>query len=178
MMIMMLAVVSCSSPKYTEFDLYGVSFTHPDSWQVTEAVDMGMAVYVSVEDVNAKTGGVVTFTIINELMDLDECIAYMGGYFAEIALEEGVEIGDVRDDSYNRYPAKTQTYSLEIEDVKIKGRLIAFNADGCSVCVLEQSFLDGAGKATDVFWKIEDTFDYENSFGNLFDEDIEEFFIE
>lgn len=159
--VILLLSASCTGEKKkdTPFEKYGISFVCPAGWSVTDAMDAQEAVYVAVEDDGEITGGVVTFTLFFERLDLGECLEFMNGYFDDAQEEFTMfEIGDVEDGVYNRFPAKVQEYMFGFDGMNAKGRFVAFNAGEYTVCILEQNYMDNYEGGRHAFEKLENTF--------------------
>lgn len=157
-----VVLISCGQPSpETNFDKFGVSFTCPKGWSITEEEDFdGEGYYLSIEKDGFTSSGIVTVTWVNGILDLSDWldvfkeelknnIVYKN---SDLAFEAAVN------NDYNSINSLASKFTATILGVKHQGIIHLFNYGDRTVAVLKQEALEDKAKNKLGFGIIEHSF--------------------
>ncbi len=140
------------------FNQYGISFSFPADWEVTEAEDMPGGYYISCEKQGLDESGMVIVLAYKEIISQEEAI---NGYLESVA-EEGTWLGlkfqPITASSYGDKPSKASTYTTAVMGVPHNGTVLALDYCGKTILIIEHVADEDAQKSASGFEAIKNTF--------------------
>ena len=150
---------ACSTSPETPFSQFGLSFTCPAGWRVSETEDYGNGWYLSVEKSGFNSSGVLTVGKVDE--EYEELTEFLSVY--KEGLEESPVFSQLKFEKvtkvrYGNYQGIATCYTAKVLTIAHEGRIVAFSANGKTVCIIEQEATEDKNKNKAGFKTIEDSF--------------------
>jgi len=156
--IVFIAGCMPSKPAKSSFDKFGVSFTCPAGWSITDEDNFDNAgYYLSCEKSGLNASGLLTISWTNDTIDLDEQIEIYKESF-KIYKNANLEFMDITDEEFNGYSSRALKYKLIVLTVKQEGIIHSFYAGGKTFCILKQGALEDSEANKEGFKIIESGF--------------------
>jgi len=154
--------LSCSpSPEYS-FQCDGVQLTCPLGWAVTDNEDNGFGYYLSVEKNGWDSSGIMSFSWVNESVDLRTWFALCcEGFVSEyqvLGMDGGFSMGPTYSSQFGRYSAIASDFTSSFLGVDHEGTLFALQARGKAFFILRQEAIEDHFENMNGFRVIEDSF--------------------
>ncbi|MDR0844319.1 MAG: nitroreductase family protein [Tannerella sp.] len=172
-------LTTCSRPQETPFNQFGLSFTCPAGWKVSDTEDYGNGCYLFVEKTGINTSGVLTVGMVE--VEYDELTEYLSVYrellesqpmFSQLKFEK------VTEGSYGNYQGIVTRYTANVLTLAHEGRIAVFSANGKTICIIEQEATEDKNKNKTEFKTIEDSFSVGKQLDSDEEEELEEWFEE
>ena len=151
---------ACSSDKPVSiFEKYGVSFTCPSGWEVTETDDYGAMQTICVEKKGNNSSGIVTIAIgSSEDFEID----YFVEIFQETLKEQpqfvNLKFSELSEATYGKYDGFLYTYTTSVIGLPHEGRAFVFTSGGKIISLTEQEALEDSKKNAKGFEVIKESF--------------------
>lgn len=142
------------------FDEYGISFSYPSDWEITDTEDDDLSTYVCVEKKGFDPSGIVIISVIKEEMEQDEFIDFYSSSFIEEDFFDDLNVTPVSSGNYGKYPVNMIEYTGSVEKYPHRGRISMFVLDGRSVSVMEQEATEDTKANKEGFETIESTLEF------------------
>lgn len=132
----------CSESKETSYSQYGISFTSPAGWIVSDSQedeDEG-GCYIVVEKEGINSSGILTIAM-KGVDDSDNLASYMSSYQDFIkgqSLYSALKFENVKEDDYGKYKGIVSKYTANIMGLPHEGRMFVFAVGDNVYCVTEQ----------------------------------------
>lgn len=153
-----ILMCACGQTKETTFDQYGISFTCPAGWEVTEAEDYGPTQYISVEKNGFNASSVVTIATSDEEYELEEYLKVFQGSFKEQDVYKNLRLQPAKAEAYGKHQGISSSYTADVLTLPHEGKMYVFRTGRQIVCIVEQSAKEDRKVSQAGFETIRDSF--------------------
>jgi hypothetical protein len=149
---------SCAEQKSTNVDVYGVSFTCPSGWKVSETEDYGTAKYISIEKKGVNSSGLVTMSFTEEDYELEEYLQLFQESFLEQKVLKNLVFQKANEANYGKYKGIVSNFTFETMSIKHVGKMCIFQKNGITMCLVNQEAVEDHKQNLLGFETIEESF--------------------
>ena len=149
-LLALICVFSIGCAKKTSqepFNQYGVSFTYPSGWELDEAEELGAGrYYICVEKSGFNSSGILTIVVIEEEMDLTECLADFQEGIASQPVFSQMKMGNAVEGKYGQYTGICAQYTANVASMPHEGHMYVFSTNGKTIYINEQEAVEDKSK--------------------------------
>ncbi len=163
LLLALFSVILLSSCKKTAdadttFDQFGISFTCPDGWTVTEAEDNDSYYNIYVEKDGSNSSGIVTIVLWNNEIEPTKVLEIMQEQLQGQKIFLNTKMGESNNGKYGKYEDLTSNYKMNVQTLPHEGIFHIFVENGKTVCITEQYATEDLKVSKPGFEKIKESF--------------------
>jgi hypothetical protein len=158
--ILFLICLSCTEEKSTHVDIYGVSFTCPKGWKVTETEDYETAKYICIEKKGWSSSGMVTMTFTEEDYELDEYLELIQETYKEQSVFSDIVFQQAVETYHGKYKGIESSYTFKFATIKHEGKIYVFQENGVTMGLVYQEAIEDHEKNLPGFETIKESFTF------------------
>jgi len=144
--ILLVFCFSCAEQKDIQVDIYGISFTCPSGWKVTEKEDYEDTWYISIEKKGFSSSGLVNISFTKEDYELDEYLQIFQESFLNQKVIRNLVFQEAKEEYYGQYKGIVSTYNFVTLSVKHDGKMYVFHENGITMCIIHQGAVEDREK--------------------------------
>jgi hypothetical protein len=133
---------ACSESKETPFSQFGISFTCPAGWIVSDSQEYGDGVgcYIAVEKEGISSSGILTIATaeLDDSGDLSTSLSSYQDFIKGQSLYSALKFEGEKETDYGKYKGLSAKYTANIMGLPHEGRMFVFAVDDKVYCVTEQ----------------------------------------
>ena len=133
---------SCAEQKSTFVEIYGISFTCPQGWKITETEDYGTGKYVSIEKRGLSSSGLVTMSFTEENFELLEYLQIFQESFKKRKIFTNLVFHPAMETFYGKYKGIASSYTVSVLSVKHTGKIYVFRENGITMAIIHQEAME------------------------------------
>ena len=156
-LILFVICFSCAEQKSTQFDMYGISFTYPSDWKVTDTADFGSAKYISIEKKGLTSSGIITMSFTSEDFELDEYLQFLQELLEEQDVLENLVFQKTKETQYGKYKGISSPYTFNVSSIKHEGEIYVFEENGITMGLIQQEATEDHKKNLNGFETIKES---------------------
>ncbi len=129
---------ACGVASAKGFDEYGISFSYPTDWHITENSDADDTQFISVEKEGIESSGMVAMQTLNKIYDIDSFVDAYRDSMANNDVFDDLEFSSVTSGAYGHYSCDTFSYSMSVMGIPHHGRIYIIDDSDRYVIIMEQ----------------------------------------
>ena len=159
-LIVLMLCLSCTKQKSMDMLIYGVSFTCPAGWEVTDTGHDGTTAYVCIEKKGFSSSGLVVMSFTDEDFELDKYLRLTQESFKEHHAFTGIVFQPAVEANYGKYKGIASAYTFKIGTLKHEGKIHVFQENGITMALVHQEAIEDHQKNLSGFEIIEESLSF------------------
>jgi hypothetical protein len=160
-LILAAFLVSCNSSPESKFEKFGVSFTCPEGWKITDQENLNnKGYYLSIEKDGFGSSGLMTISWANDSIDLNQDLEiYQNSLKNNIIYKNSVlDFDQPFDTVFNADSSIASKFKVTLLSVKHEGIMYCFYKNGKTITIIKQEAVEDKKENKNGFDIIEKSF--------------------